>query len=446
MNHHPINSKATGRFHRLVQLGRLIVARFFQRQSVPFAEDLQEGVVVGTIEEARRCWHGIELRNCGMPGKEIAANSGVAGHGREAAAGNAVEGVAIEPAAPIRIPYGVFPAARAGREQHFGRAQAEEMVREFNSLRGRLGRMFRGVPIFIGHPDMNRTMYPDDRRLGKLVELRAGADALEAVPEWNSLGEENLREGWWVYPSPVWDAPKGRARFEPDRLLSIGLTNLPRIAGIDPVANAEESNQQNHDMNRQAVCEKLGLPAEATDEEILGAIGGLQEAAGKAAEDQAEAERKAAEAQQATEAAGNAAATAATERDAARERASALEGELAAARENAANTLLDTATADGRITKAQRGEWLGRLTGEGREAAANELAALKPELNTRELDVSRSRVAIGDEAARREAVANAVEAVMSSQPQATYEDAYAQVKRDPKMKPVFEAMRTGRDG
>jgi len=47
--------------------------------------------------------------------------------------------------------YGTHPHAK-GRQQ-FTRQAAQEMVRYFNSLRGRLARRFGGIPIYIGHPD-----------------------------------------------------------------------------------------------------------------------------------------------------------------------------------------------------------------------------------------------------------------------------------------------------
>lgn len=126
--------------------------------------------------------------------------------------------------------YGTHPGSVAGRDQHFYEEDANAVISEFNSLRGRAGRLFRGIPIYIGHPDSRPDLYTDHRRLGKYTDLQARADGLWAKEELNSLGLENKREGYWMYPSPRWDAPAGRPQFRPTRLISVGLTNKPAPA------------------------------------------------------------------------------------------------------------------------------------------------------------------------------------------------------------------------
>ena len=111
------------------------------------------------------------------------------------------------------------------------------------------------------------------------------------------------------------------------------------------------------------------------------------------------------------------------------------------AREAHANSLLDTALTTGRIAKADREEWLVKLTGAQREAESNALAALKPTLNMASLDVSASRIQIGDAAARRETLSNAVDANMAKG--MAYDDAYDATKKDPALKPVWDAMQAG---
>ena len=119
----------------------------------------------------------------------------------------------------------------------------------------------------------------------------------------------------------------------------------------------------------------------------------------------------------------------------------ALETSVRAAREAHANSLLDTAESSGRITRADRPTWLPRLTGESREAEANALMALTPTLNTASLDVSRSRQSIGDERARREAIANAVDTLMATKGM-SYHEAFIATKKDPALKQVWDAMKT----
>jgi phage I-like protein len=327
-------------------------------------------------------------------------------------------------------PFGTYPGSKPDRPQHFTESEANAMVTEFSSLRGKLGRMFRGIPIYIGHPDKNPDIYTDHRRLGRINDLEVRPDGLYGEPEWNSLGEENLREGYWVFPSPRWDAPVGRREFRPDRLISVGLTNSPRIADSEPITNStldDTESPTNEIMDRKLLCETLGLDVTATDEEILAKIASLNSAA-------ADAEAKLTEKTGEME-------TVKTEKDEMANSIIVLTRDLVTAREALANSLLDAATADGRITQADRTAWLPRLTGEQCEEEVNALGALKPQLNTTSIDVERSRVEIGDEKQRRETIANAVDAIMKEKG-LPYDDAWLLAKKDPALKGVWEAMRT----
>jgi hypothetical protein len=147
----------------------------------PLDELVKQGYVFGTLQEVVRLWHEISLRDAGFPGKrESIANSDA----REAAVANAFsETEPMEESSDgwFKVsPYGVFRGKTPGRPQHFSEDAAKRMVSEFNSLRGKLGRMFRGVPIYIGHPDVDPTIWTDDRRLGKVTQLEARADGLWA--------------------------------------------------------------------------------------------------------------------------------------------------------------------------------------------------------------------------------------------------------------------------
>jgi hypothetical protein len=334
--------------------------------------------------------------------------------------------------------YGVHPGSVQGRDQHFFEEDANAVVAEFNSLRGRLGRMFRGIPIYIGHPDSRPDLYTDHRRLGKYTDLQARPDGLWAKEELNSLGLENKREGFWMYPSPRWDAPAGRPLFRPTRLISVGLTNSPRLLNSEPVANstldAEKPTETTTIMDRKLLCEKLGLDVTATDEEILAKITNLQTAHDEAVTKMKEKETE-------LETTANSVVAIRADLANATGQIATLQSSLATARETIANGLLDAAEADGRITHADRATWFPRLTGEARETEANALATLAPKFNTKPLDVTNSRIEIGDEKARREIISNAVEAIMREQG-VDYDAAWVLAKKDPKLKPVWEAMKT----
>lgn len=367
--------------------------------------------------------------------REVIANS-TAAEIREDAMANAAD-APIDDSADnwIKIaPYGAYPGSRPGRAQNFTEVEANAMVAEFGSLRGKAGRLFRGIPVFIGHPDANPQIYTDHRRLGKVVNLQPRGDGLYGEVEWNALGLENKAEGYWVYPSPRWDAPQGRPEFRPDRLISIGLTNMPRIANSEPVTNSLDSETETEtNMDRKSLTEKLGLDVTATDEEILAKLTRMVSAADTAAADIATR-------QAAVETAENSLLTVRGDLTAAAGRVTTLEGEVTQLRETHANSRIESAIASGRITKAESAAWLAKLTGDEREQEENALTALTPKLNTAALDVSGSRIQIGDAAARRETISNAVEGHMAKG--LNYDEAYAATKKDPALKPVWDAMKT----
>jgi hypothetical protein len=186
-------------------------------------------------------------------------------------------------------------------------------------------------------------------------------------------------------------------------------------------------------MDRKLLTEKLGLDVTATDEEIFAKLAKLQSDADTAASNMVTKDKL-------VETAENSLTVVRTELDQAKTKIVQFETALQSAREAHANSLLDAAETTGRITKAERTEWLPRLTGETREAEANALQAITPKLNTTPLDVTKSRVDIGNEKQRRETVANAVDANIAKG--MDYDSAWAAAKKDPELKAVWDAMKT----
>jgi hypothetical protein len=139
--------------------------------------------------------------------------------------------------------------------QRVTKAEGKEMVQAFNSLAETSGSAFRGIPIYRGHPDVDPEHYPDDRRLGKLLGLAVREDGFYCKPAWNSLGEENKKEGFWLYPSAVWKfnrLPGGV--IAPFELVSIGMTNTPNIPGVTPWA---ENTASGDPVNERAICDDV---------------------------------------------------------------------------------------------------------------------------------------------------------------------------------------------
>lgn len=323
-------------------------------------------------------------------------------------------------------PYGQFRGKVPGRPQTVSQDNAAAMVEEFNSVLGKLGRAFRGVPIYHGHPDVDPEIWTDDRRIGKVTKLEARADGLWGLAEWNSIGQENKAEGWWIYPSPRWDAPAGKSTFTPDRLISIGLTNTPRILESEPVFNSLTTENENTTiMDPQLICEKLGLAPEATDEEVLAKLDSITAAA-------TEKEAMAPE----LENAKTALADETAKKDELACSLTAAESNITSLREAHNNSILDLATREGRITAADRPTWAARLASENREQEINSLNAITPKLNTTAINLGDRRGERGAADGMREQVANAVTDLQDKRG-LSYAEAWGLVKKDAKFAAYF---------
>ena len=322
-------------------------------------------------------------------------------------------------------PYGEFRGKTPGRPQLVTHDSARAMEADFNSVLGKLGRTFRGVPIYHGHPDVDPEIWTDDRRIGKVTKLDARADGLWGFAEWNSVGKENKAEGWWIFPSPRWDAPPGQTRFSPDRLISIGLTNTPRIQESEPVHNSQLDTETHHTMDPKLIRQKLGLAPEATDEEVLAKLDTVTAAA--AASDATKTEL----------------ASVQTEKYAMENSATGQSREITSLREAHNNLLLDGAVAETRITQAERPAWALRLAGANRAEEINSLAALPKKLNGNGVDLTDRREDRKQADTLREEVANAVLKIQKDDG-ISYDKAWARVKKDAKFSGFFNPDRTAK--
>lgn len=245
--------------------------------------------------------------------------------------------------------------------QSFQKPQAERMVTAFNSLRGTKGDKFPGLPIYKGHPDADPKRWPDETRFGGIVDIKAGDEGLMVKPAWNSKGEENRRERFYVYPSPAWEYSQAEAartkRIVPDVLRSIGLTNTPRIQGVPPWTNTDSHpNQKNQDtMNLKALALKLGLPETATFEEVETKVAANVAALTTAQNDKATAV--------------NTVTVITGERDTAKTALTGAQDDADKFRKLAINMQLDGAIADRRLTAAERPAWETKFATNFDEAA-----------------------------------------------------------------------------
>lgn len=225
----------------------------------------------------------------------------------------------------------------------------------------------KGVPVYWGHPDVPELAhkYPDKRAKGWIKYAKVYADGLHLSVEWL---EANATEGFGWF-SPYWTGPvkengRGEAMMKVNALVSIALVNMPNIQEFrlanelqdaNNAAQAEKGKTMN--ITKEELCKLLGLPPEATDDQIRTALA----EAGKAKE---------------------ALATEKTKLEAANEEAKQAKDECEQVKTELANEkaahrgiLLDNAIADGRISVAGRAAWDKRLADDfkaGSVALANE--------------------------------------------------------------------------
>ncbi len=141
-------------------------------------------------------------------------------------------------------PLGDFPHAKG--LQRIDDQALSALVTEFNSLPARLGRLFVGIPFYIGHPDVPglENEYTDKKAYGWVTELSEAADGLYAKVKWSKAGAEMIAEGYYRFLSPFWNAVQigtegNRPIYRPNKLLSVGLTNNPNL----PVLPFENSTK-----------------------------------------------------------------------------------------------------------------------------------------------------------------------------------------------------------
>ncbi len=308
-------------------------------------------------------------------------------------------------------PFGRFPH-RVG-VQVFDRQAANAIVDLFNSARDRLARLWRGLPVFIGHPDLDPKTYPDHRKYGSIRRLEVRPDGLYAQAKWSRAGREIVNDEHFDFPSPLWNMeplPREAGAFRPVELISVGLTNRPNIANKPVGANAADDDSLDP-MKREEIIHQLGLqPAEViTDKQITAAIGRLREI-------EAENTRLTTQIQAANETRDEQIARAANERRA------RIEDRLTLA----ANT--------GRITEAERAGWRTRLEADF-DAACTDLGRLAASaLNTRrtchtaDLGGRNGGTAAMTRASRIQAANEAVEARLRETGDGDYGRAFAWVR------------------
>lgn len=273
--------------------------------------------------------------------------------------------------------------------QVFDRPGAEAMVKAFNSMETRLSTLFRGLPIYEGHPDDDswKRQNPGVKvaAVGRVKKLEAREDGLWAVPAWNESGERLVRGTAPAYSaqSPHWGMlpVTGRPKtFRPVELWSLGLTNQPNITGTYLGINETDTPTPMKELLIKLLA-ALGLTvaADASDEAIITAA--TEALAKTAGLNKSEAEL----------------ATAKPKLEAAANEITALKGQVedlttkhtaainsvAAERTARAGIVITSAINEGRLTEAQRVDFTAQLVASTDFAAkAGEIGQLKKAINT----------------------------------------------------------------
>lgn len=125
---------------------------------------------------------------------------------------------------------------------------------------------------------------------GWCTALENRADGLYCRIRWTDIGEPAVRGGRFRFLSPVFSPADcevvGNRRLRPMRLLKLGLTNDPNIRPLRPLTNSAQAaapaasgddspdtggKESSMDYKAQLLA-LLGLPAEASDEQITAAV------------------------------------------------------------------------------------------------------------------------------------------------------------------------------
>lgn len=168
----------------------------------------------------------------------------------------------------IEIPFGQHDHKSA--MQILDEPSAKEIVANFEAEKKDKGRRFKGLPIYLGHPDDPQMSgpNPDKRARGWIREAAVSNEALRLKTDWNALGRGEVEGEEVAYFSPRWGVRRianTTRNVRPVHLVSVGLTNEPNI-GVLPLTN-ERTTAMKFTLTPDQFT-KLQLAATATPEEI----------------------------------------------------------------------------------------------------------------------------------------------------------------------------------
>jgi phage I-like protein len=340
----------------------------------------------------------------------------------------------LENEGDLIIPFGDWPGEacitrdgvleRCKVLQRFDATAAAAMIRAMNSMRGRLMKAFGGYPVYIGHPDLAGSKDADTKSYGWIKNASITPEGMRLQVKWSTPGLSLITNAHYKYHSPYWllkdtseKTPGGIPICSPVALISVGLTNNPRIPvpasanELEKIELATLTNQEEEtDMNLlQRLIALINNDDITSEDDVFGFVSQAIEALKKIRE-AAEARWKAEdvawetaantmqldqivtklfdEADQALSVAGNeisqkldAVTEAANSKD---QTITALRAEVDALtihRDTRIKDILDAAISEGRILAANRADFEARFF-EDFDATAVAVANAAPQMNT----------------------------------------------------------------
>lgn len=189
----------------------------------------------------------------------------------------------------IFLPFGEWPYDETLRQAF----TQENGIAIANELNARVERGEPGIPVYQGHPDVPSlaAKYPDKGALGWVVKMELanenGKEGLALTVDWDRDPGKGFK--WF---SPYWFGSRdSRGVVAVDTISSIGLVNTPNIDEFRlPNESAEDNEKGKNIMDIEELKKLLGLPAEATEDDVKAAIAANAKAKEDLAAEKAKAE------------------------------------------------------------------------------------------------------------------------------------------------------------
>jgi hypothetical protein len=175
-------------------------------------------------------------------------------------------------------------AMRVGEYQHptYGKISftADRLKRFADSVKNKV----RGIALDIDY-DHKQDLTKGHEAAGWVEDVKVEGDSLMLLVEWTKSATEKIREKAYRYFSPEfqdeWQDSQGITHR--DVLFGGGITNRPFLKDLLPVNLSElafekqltETKKEGNGMDPKALRKKLGLPEDATDEQVLAKIDSL---------------------------------------------------------------------------------------------------------------------------------------------------------------------------